>query len=297
MSGRRGTSLRLALLALAWGSSFLWIELALPMLAASWLTVARLLLGTATLGSICMLRGYGFPRGRTAWTHLAVAGLLSNVAPYFLFAVGQNLTNSAYAGILNGTTPLWTALTLLVLTRAAPPLIQGTGLAVGFAGIVLVFEPWSQSGPGSLAGVTACLAAAAMYGLSFVYLSRYVTPLPFNPVALATGQLACAAVLSPALLPLDGAVIHPPQPLAVLAVLILGVVGTGLAYVLNYALVASAGPTTASLVAYLIPVVAVALGVLILGDQLPPFAGLGAALVLLGVALVRRRPSGAANPR
>lgn len=287
---RRSSTLRLALLALAWGSGFLWVALALPMFAASWVTVIRLVLGCSALAIVCVFRGWAFPRGWVVWRHLAVSGVLANVAPYFLFAVGQSLTSSAYAGIINGTTPLWTALTLLAVTRHIPPLVQAVGLLIGFLGTVLVFEPWNQTGPGSFAGIAACLAAAALYGLSFVYLSRYVTPLPFNPVALAAGQLAAAGVLSPVLLLLDGAAIRAPQLPALVAVVVLGVVGTGLAYVLNYALLTAEGPTVASLVAYLIPVVAAVLGVLVLGEDLPPLAVAGAALVLVGVAMVRRKP-------
>jgi drug/metabolite transporter (DMT)-like permease len=287
---RRASTLRLALLALTWGSSFLWIALALPMLAPSWLTIIRLVLGSAVLLTICRIRGYPLPRGRLTWMHLAVAGLISNVAPYFLFAVGESLTSSAYAGILNGTTPLWTAVIVLALSRQAPPRLQIAGLVVGFLGTVLIFEPWRETAAASMAGVAACLAAAALYGLSYVYMARYVTPQPYNTIALAAGQLATAALLSIALLPLDRGAIHPPTLTAVIAVLILGIAGTGLAYVLNYALLTAEGPTATSLVAYLIPVVAAILGVLILGDPLPPLAGLGALLVLGGVAIVRRRP-------
>lgn len=83
------STFRLAVLALTWGSSFLWIALALPMLAPSWLTTARLVLGAVTLAVLCVARRYAMPRGRRAWGHLAVAGLLANVAPYFLFASGR----------------------------------------------------------------------------------------------------------------------------------------------------------------------------------------------------------------
>lgn len=287
---RRTSTLRLALLALTWGSSFLWIALALPMLAASWLTVARLALGTLTLALVCWFRAYAFPRGWASWAHLAVGGALANVAPYFLFAVGEHLTSSAYAGILNGTTPLWTALTTVAVTRALPRRLQVAGLLLGFLGTVLIFEPWRQDTPGALPGVLACLIAAALYGVSYVYLARFVTSLPANPVALAAGQLATATVLSFVLIPLDGGRLDAATPSAVVAVIVLGVAGTGLAYVLNYALLTAEGPTATSLVAYLIPIVAAVLGVLVLGDQLPPLAGVGAALVLLGVALVRRPP-------
>ena len=89
---------------------------------------------------------------------------------------------------MNGTTPLWTAIVLAVVSRALPRSAQIAGLAVGFAGVVVIFEPWQQGAPGELAGVLACLAAAALYGVSHVYLSRFVTPLDAHPVALATGN-------------------------------------------------------------------------------------------------------------
>lgn len=287
----RSGTLQLSLLALIWGSSFLWTELALTMLAPSWITLTRLALGAATLALVCKVRGYRLPTGRQAWNRLVVGGALANVAPYFLFAVGQSRTSSAYAGIINGTTPLWTALTLAVLARNVPPRIQAAGLLAGFLGTVLVIEPWRQDGFGTLSGVVTCLAAAALYGVSYVYLSRYVTPLPFNSVALATGQLAAATALSAAMLPVDGAAMHEPTIGAILSVIVLGVCGTGIAYVFNYSLLVSEGPTATSLVAYLIPLVAAALGVLILGDDLLPFATLGAAFVLAGVALTRRAPT------
>jgi drug/metabolite transporter (DMT)-like permease len=293
---RRASAVRLGLLALTWGSSFLWITLALPWLAASWLTVARLALGSATLALVCLVRRHRFPRGRRTWGHLVVAALLANTAPYYLFAVGAGLTSSAYAGILNGTTPLWTALTLLALTRRTPPAMQALGLLVGFAGTVVIFEPWRETGTEPTAGILACLTAAALYGLSFVHLARHVTPLPFDPVAVAACQLAAATILSLGLLPLDGATVGTPTGPAIAAVLVLGIVGTGLAYVLNYAILDSDGATFASLVAYLIPVVAAILGVLVLGDALPPLTALGAAVVLLGVALVRRDPRPAPPP-
>lgn len=245
---------------------------------------------------MCWARGYALPRGWTSWGHLAIGGLLANVAPYFLFAVGEHLTSSAYAGILNGTTPLWTALTMTVVTRALPRRLQLAGLAVGFLGTVLIFEPWSRSSAGTLAGVLACLVAAALYGVCYIYLARYVTPLPANPVAVAARELGAAAVLSLALVPIDGGRISTATPSAVLTVLLLGVAGTGLAYVLNHALLTAEGPTATSLVAYLIPIVAAALGVLVLGEHLPPFAGAGAALVLVGVALVRRRRARPGSP-
>jgi drug/metabolite transporter (DMT)-like permease len=289
---RRSGAVQLGILALIWGSSFLWTELALTMLAPSWITLIRLALGAVTLAVWCVVRGYKLPRGRQTWSRLLMGGALANVAPYFFFAMGQDRTSSAYAGIINGTTPLWTALTLTVVSRNVPTRVQVGGLAIGFFGTILVIEPRSYDGFVTLPGVLACLVAAALYGVSYVYLSSHVMPLPYNSVALAAGQLFAATALSVTLLAVDGATTHQPTISAVVAVSVLGICGTGLAYVLNYSLLVVEGPTSTSLVAYLIPLVATALGVIVLGDRLPPFAALGGSLVLAGVALIRRRPRG-----
>jgi len=137
-------------------------------------------------------------------------------------------------------------------------------------------------------GIVACLGAALSYGLSYVYQARYVTNRGYSPLVLAFGQLCAATVLLALTLPIAGGTAPRLTGTVVLSVLVLGVLGTGVAYVINYALIANEGPTAASVVTYLVPAVAVALGVAFLGEPFGPNLLTGAVLILVGVAFVRR---------
>ena len=129
------TTARLALLAAVWGSSFLWIELALRGLSPVEVTLGRLLLGATALFVIVAVRRYPLPRSLSLWSHIAVAALFANAAPYLLFALGEQNVSSSTAGILNATTPLWTIVVALVTRHERRlPAARAAGLLVGFAG-------------------------------------------------------------------------------------------------------------------------------------------------------------------
>lgn len=286
-----------AALALLWGSGFFWIKLSLAGLSPFQLTFARLALGAAVLGLIVAVRRVALPRGRAMWGHLAVAALISNAVPYTLFAIAEQTVPSGLAGTVNATTPLWTALlAYLAGSDGVLTVRRIAGLVVGFTGALILLSPWDTGDLGSTLGLLACLGAAVSYGLSYVYQARYVTNRGYSPLALAFGQLCASTVMLALTLPIAGG--PPPRltGMVVLAILVLGILGTGVAYVINYALITTEGPTGASVVTYLVPVVSVALGVTFLGEPIGPNLLAGAALVLLGVALVRRRPA-PAQPR
>ncbi len=220
--------------------------------------------------------------------------LFGNSIPFSLLAEGETRISSVLAGIWNATTPL---LVLVVATfmlpdeRPTPRRIAG--LIAGFAGVLVVLGPWRSVGGGELAGQLMCLGAAACYGIAFPYTRRFVAGRPDSGMALSAGQLIWSSVQlgvvaafigsAPSHLPLD----------PILAMLALGVFGTGFAYILNYAIVRMAGATTASTVTYLVPVVSTALGIVVLGEQLEWNQPVGAAVVLASVAwsegLLRRR--------
>ena len=279
----------LALLAALWGSNFFWIKLALRGLAPGQVVFVRLTLGALVLVALVLVRGDRFPTKPLVWLHLTVAALAANVAPYLLFSYAELRIDSSIAGILNATTPLWTVLILLAVRHEGKlSAWKLTGTAVGFAGALLIFSPWAHGSEVMSRSGAECLLAAALYGLSFVYMARYLAPTKLSPLALSAGQLAASALLVSLSLPLLGR--HAPHlyPSAVAGVLVLGALGTGLAYLVNYRLITESGASAASLVTYLIPVVAVALGVLVLGEHLQLHVLIGAAVVLLGVAVTRR---------
>jgi drug/metabolite transporter (DMT)-like permease len=283
--------LRVAALALIWGSGFLLIKISLRSFTPVELTFARLALGALILTAILLVRRLALPEQRTLWLHLLAAALLGNAIPYTLFGVAEQTVESNLAGAINATTPLWTLLFAAALRQSKRlGSAQILGIILGFFGALLILAPWrSDSAP--LPGVLACLAASASYGLSYVYMGRYLTGRNLSPLVLSAGQLIAASGLLALALPFGGTQGGNWRPDAVAALLVLGVVGTGLAYVLNYRIITDDGPVLASTVTYLLPVVAVLAGLLVLDESVTVPLIAGVAIVLLGVGLTRRKPA------
>jgi drug/metabolite transporter (DMT)-like permease len=293
----RSSLARLALLALLWGSSFLWIKLALRGFTPVQIVIVRLALGALVLLPIALRRGMRFPADRVTWAHLFVAALVANAIPYTLFGVGEETVDSGVAGVINATTPLWTALiAFLAGTDRDASWRRGAGLALGFAGALLIFSPWESTNEIASWGGLAILGASASYGISYVYMGRYLTHRGIPPIMLSATQLAAGAVLMLLALPWGGLTAPEWRLDAVTSLLILAVLGTGVAYVLNYRLITDEGPTVASTTTYLLPVVAVVLGALFVSEPvtIPMVAGM--VLVLGGVALVQRPKLAAVPP-
>ena len=281
---------RFSLLALFWGSTFLFIKIGDEALAPIQVSLGRLLVGTATLLAILALRGERLPAGWGLWGQLALAGLLLNVAPFTLFAYGERHVSSLLAGIWNATVPLFTLpIAIAWIADEHATARRLLGLAVGFFGVLVVLGAWRGLGGASLAGNLLCLGAAAAYGLGFPYTRRYLARRPEGPLALASAQLVCATVEIAILTLLFT---HAPHGLAakhVLSVLALGVFGTGLTFVLNYSLIRDVGATVTSTVAYVMPIVSTVLGILALGEPLRWYGPVGAAIIVVGAVLAQSR--------
>ncbi len=287
---------RIALLALIWGSAFLWIKLADRGFSAVEVTLARLALGAAVLFAIVRVRREAVPRSGRLWVHIAVAALVANVVPYLLFAVAEQTVDSSTARIINATTPLGTVvLAVTVRHQKSVTSWQTAGLIVGFAGAVLIFTPWRTASGLLSAGGLECLAASISYAVSFIYMDRYLPRRGVSAVVLSACQLLAAAVMLAATLVVSG--VRTPHVTAesVAAIAVLGIIGTGFAYALNYQIIPSEGATVASTVTYPLPVVAIVLGVLVLGETITVTTLAGIALVLGGVALTRRRTKAASG--
>jgi len=283
------TAARFLVLALLWGGSFSFIKVSLDGLTPSQLVLGRLILGAAVLLAIVALRRVPLPGSAGIWGHVAVAALLGNVIPFLLLSYGEQTTGAGIAGVLVGSTPLLT----LAIATAALPTERATrrkviGLVIGFLGVVLVIGPWRDS-LGSVGGQLACLGTALSYGASFVYVRKYLSPRGLAPLALAGSQLLTAAVVQALVTPF--LTWHTPhltwRILGSMA--FLGLLGTGLAYVLYFRLIRDVGATTASAVNYLVPVAAVLIGVLLLGESLTWNLLAGGVVVLAGVAFAENR--------
>ncbi|MBV9803410.1 MAG: EamA family transporter [Solirubrobacterales bacterium] len=279
---------RFTLLALFWGSTFLFIKIGDERLAPLQVSLGRLVVGTATLLAILGVRRQRLPSGASVWGRLALAGILLNVAPFTLFAYGEQHVSSLLAGIWNATVPLFTLpVALLALSDEHANARRLLGFAVGFAGVLVVLGVWRGLGGASLGGNLLCLGAAASYGLGFPYTRRYLAHRPEGPLALAGAQLICATVEIAILTALFAHSAHSLAAKHVLSVLALGVFGTGLTFVLNYSLIRDVGATVTSTVAYVIPIVSTVLGIVALGEPLRWYEPVGAVVVVLGAGLAQ----------
>jgi drug/metabolite transporter (DMT)-like permease len=285
----RASAIRLALLALLWGSSFLFIKVSLEGLSPIQIVLARMAAGALVLLGIIALRHDQLPREPQTWGHIAIAAVVGNLIPYFLFGWGEERVDSAVAGALNATTPLFT-LALAFATRTEPTITRERvlGFLLGFVGAVLIVAPWNSSGS-SATGALACLAAALSYSISYVYMRRYLTGRGTTPIALAAAQITTGALILIITAPVLADQAVDLQPDVVASVLALGALATGLAYLLNYRLTADEGATTASTVTYLLPIVAVIVGAIVLGEPITWNLFAGTAVVLAGVAASDRR--------
>jgi drug/metabolite transporter (DMT)-like permease len=280
----RAGALRLGTLALLWGSSFLFIKVSLDGLSPIQIVLARMCTGALVLGAFLVVAGDALPRQPAVWAHIAVAAIVANLIPYFLFAWGEQHVDSAIAGTLNATTPLFTM--ALALTTRTEPLRthRAIGLALGFLGALLIIAPWHETS-GSARGALACLAAAISYAVSYIYMHRYLIGRGHSPLALATAQITAGALMVAVAAPFVARQDVQLTAPVVASALALGALGTGLAYILNYRLIQDEGATTASSVTYLLPIVAVILGAILLGERITWTLVAGTATVLAGIAI------------
>jgi drug/metabolite transporter (DMT)-like permease len=280
------------LLAAIWGSSFLCIKVLGEAWAPTHVALGRVALGALIVLVLLALRGESLPRGRAAWTRLAIVGLLMNALPFTLFAIGEQHVSSVLAGLWNATTPLMTLLAVLaLLPDERPDRRRLAGLAVGFAGVACVLGPWDGLGGEALLGQLACAGAAACYGLGLTFTRRQATASEDSGLALAGAQLLCATAMLAVVAPFAGAPTTTLGADAIASLLVLGGLGSGLAYVLTYRIVRVAGTTTFSTVTYLIPLFSTALGIALLDESLSWNQPLGAAIVLGAMAWSAQRPS------
>jgi drug/metabolite transporter (DMT)-like permease len=282
----------LLLLAIVWGGSFFFNGVAVRELPSFTLVWMRAAVAAATLLLLLRPLGLRMPIDGVVWAAFFAMGLLNNVVPFALIAWGQHHIASGLASILNSTTPLFTVLLAHVLTadeKLTP--LKAAGVAMGFAGAVAMVGPDVLRGfsTGALAQV-ACLAAALSYAFAGIFGRRFVR-MGVSPVATAAGQVsASAALLLPVMLLADRPwTLNPPHAATWGAVLGLGLLSTALAYVLYFRILATAGATNLLLVTFLIPISAILLGGLALGETLLPRHFLGMALIGAGLGCIDSR--------
>ncbi|MFD1933589.1 MULTISPECIES: DMT family transporter [Nonomuraea] len=278
------------LLALIWGNSFFFIKVAVSALHPLQVSFGRMAIGAATLLVALAVTRKALPRDPRLWGHFQVASVVLTTVPFTLFAYGEQYVSSVVAAIWNATTPLCTLAFTLLLRAEKANASRVAGLGIGFAGVMVVLGVWQPMDGGRLGGSLACFGAALCYGIGGSYLGRFVTGRRTEaPVVLAAGQLLSGTLQLAIITPLAGvALVDLSAPPAVWwSMLGLGALGTGIAYLLLYGVQARAGVTTTSTVTYLLPVVAAASGVIVLGESITWNQPVGALVILMAIAMTQ----------
>ncbi|TQV77810.1 DMT family transporter [Denitrobaculum tricleocarpae] len=281
------------LLSLVWGGSFFFNEIAVRELPPLTVVVGRVVLASLILLTLLRFLGQRIPTSGTVWRAFFVMGFLNNVVPFTLIVWGQIHIASGVASILNATTPLFTVLVAHWMT-ADEKITKGRvmGVFAGLAGVAVMIGGDALTGLGvNVVAQLAVLAGALSYAFAGVYGRRF-RALEVSPMATATGQVTASSVmLVPVMLIVDQPWLLPmPSAAAIGSLIGVAALSTAVAYILYFRILATAGATNLLLVTFLIPVSAVLLGVLILGEVLLPKHLTGMALIGLGLAAIDGRP-------
>jgi len=279
-------------MALIWGSSFLFTELSLRFLPFYGVAFWRTFLGGAAMFALVFLLKLQLPKG-TQWFHLWIAGVLMSAIPFSLFSFAQQSTTSSLAAIIGATTPIFTLLAILTIYRTEKVTIIATiGLAVGLIGVAITLGIWEGFGQNDPLAIGALVLATISYGIGGPYIRKFVTPMNLPGTSSAAAQVFTSAItLLPFYLFTGPLFTGPPSMESLLALLALGILGSGFAYRLFHDVIKAAGSTIASTVTFTNPVLATIWGIFLLGEELHWYEPIGGAVVILGAWLAQNKSS------
>jgi drug/metabolite transporter (DMT)-like permease len=272
---------------LIWGGSFLFVEYALTALSPIGVAFWRTLFGALAMLVAIAIYGSKLPKSFEVWKRLTIAGLLMSSVPFSLFAYAQQHVSSALAGIINSITPIATVIVVLIAFRTEKVKAHVLwGLLIGLIGVLVVLGVWEGFGSNEPLAIIAMLVAVTCYGIGTPYVRNQIAPLNLPTEVSVFGQIGTAAVT---LLPIyffeESLFIGSISIEAVLSVIAIGALGSGVAYLLYYKVLSTVGSALASSVTYITPIIAVILGVLILREDLHWYEPVGGLVVILGAAI------------
>jgi drug/metabolite transporter (DMT)-like permease len=282
----------LGALAIIWAGSLYSVGVAVRELPALTIVVARVVLGALGLWAFVLVTGIKVPMTRKVWLAFLGMGLLNNAIPFTLIVWGQHHIASGLASILNATTPLFTVLVANLLTRDErinPGKL--VGVLIGICGVAWMIGGAAIAGLGSAALAQLAICGAAIsYAFASVWGRRF-REMGVAPIATATGQVTCSsALLLPVMLVVDRPWTLPmPGSATIAAIIALALVCTSLAYILYFRILQTAGATNVALVTFLIPPVAILLGIAFLDEVLQLRHMVGMALIAIGLCLIDGR--------
>jgi len=272
----------LVALSALWGASFLFMRIAAPEFGPLVLVEVRVLIAAIFLLPIFLLRA-DVSELTSNWKKLSILSVMNSAAPFFLLTFATLSITGGFAGILNATAPIWAAMIAWVWLSDSLNLSRILGLVIGFAGVLLlVWDKVSLNFDGTTVAIIAGILAAVLYAIGGNYTKKHMSGM--HPLAIATGSMIAAAII---LLPIaiylwPGAM---PSLRSWIAVIIMGVASTGVAYILYFRLIRNVGPAKAITVTYLIPAFAMLWGYIFIDEKVTPIMIVGCLIIFLGTSL------------
>jgi drug/metabolite transporter (DMT)-like permease len=272
-----------------WGSSYLFIKLAVDDFGTFTLVALRLLVGATLLWAVILASRQALPREPRIYGHLVVMASVSIAIPFVLITWAEQSVGSSLAAILTSPVPLFAIVLSAIFLVDEPMRVNGVaGLVVGFVGVIVITSRGLTGDGGSLAGDVALLGAALSYGVGAVYARRNVRGL--RPMVPAVFQVTFACIMTGVLaLAFEAPWTASPDGQALFAILWLGILGSGLAYLAVFRLLANWGATRTTMVSYVIPVIGIALGYVVLSEPIDARIVVGTGLVMAGIGIVNSR--------
>lgn len=272
------------------GGNYMWAHYALQSFSALEVAWGRTVLAAATLAVVLLVTRDHYPRGKEIWIKLNVAALLFNTVSFVGMATAVSRITTVQVSIWNSLVPLMTlGFVLIFIPQENPTLRRIAGLGMGFVGAIFIAHPWSGFGEFDVFGTVAILIGTLSYAAGLVYARRNFINATESPAAIAAGQMLCAAVHFTLILPWFVSRTTSASTISIMSLLILGIVGTGITYILIQTLIKQAGASVASDTTYLILFIAIVLGIVVLGEEINMWQIIGSTLILISLLIVNSR--------
>ncbi len=279
----------LVLLSVLWGGAYFCVGVAVVELPPLTVVLARVGIAAAILLAVTLFLGHSLPRTLSAWTPFLVMGLLNNAVPFSFLTAGQTMVSVGLAAIINGMTPLFTALVMASFREERLTALRAVGVLLGVAGVILISRLDAAVADARLLGIGLCLAATLSYGFAALWGRRHLADTP--PLKSATCQLLSSTLVMAVVVAIVDRPWSLPMPGAEIWMALggLALFGTAIAYVVFFEILTRAGASNVMLVTLLMPVTALLLGNLFLAEPIVLRELAGAATIGLGLLFIDGR--------
>jgi drug/metabolite transporter (DMT)-like permease len=272
------------------GGNYMWAHFALQSFSALEVAWGRTVLAAATLAIVLLITKDHYPRGKEIWIKLNVAALLFNTVSFVGMATAVSRITTVQVSIWNALVPLVTlGFVLVFIPEENPTWRRVTGLSMGFLGAIFIAHPWTGLGDFDAIGTGAIMVGTTSYAAGLVYARRNFANVKETPTSIAAGQMLCASIHFTLILPWFVTITTNASTISLISLLILGVAGTGITYIMIQTLIKQSGAGVASDTTYVILFVAIMLGIIVLGEAINVWQIIGSALILLGLVIINTK--------